>query len=152
VADESAISHVLLESLRERLRARPGSPAIEVAVHAAVEPDLEQRAWALVALARRLRQERAGELARLAVDGAIALDAGPAPTRAARTISVSLLADDGELDSAAALGEELLAQGQDAALLKALARVYWARWQETGNESWHERWWHVNVLRHDKTS
>jgi hypothetical protein len=151
VADDSAISHVLLENLRERLRARPGASAIELAVQAAVESEPEQRAWALVALGRRLRHERAGELARLAVDGAIALDAGSAPTRAARTVLVSLLADDGQLDAAGTLGEQLLTEGQDAALLKALARVYWARWQDTGDVAWHERWWQVSILRHDAT-
>jgi hypothetical protein len=152
VAEESAISHVLLESLRERLRSRHGLSTIELAVGAAVEPEVEQRAWGLVALARRLRQERSVEAARLAVDGAVALDAGPAPTRAAHTISVSLLADDGELEAAAALGEQLLADGHDAALLKALARVYWALFQETSDEAWHDRWWQINVLRHDQAS
>jgi hypothetical protein len=149
VVEDSSIRHVLLESMRARLRARPASSAIELAVCAAIEPEAEQRAWALVALAHRLRRERAGELARLAVDAAIAIDAGSAPTRAARTVSVSLLADDGHLGAAAALGEQLLHEGHDTGVLKALARVYWELWQETGDEAWHERWWEVNVLRHD---
>ncbi len=149
MADEAAISHVLLESLRERLRSRPARSAIELAVCAAIEPEAEQRAWGLVALAHRLRREKALEPARLAVDGAIALDAGPAVTRAARTVTVSLLADDGHLGAAAALGEQLLGEAQDPGVLKALARVYWELWQSTNDEAWHERWWQVNVLRTD---
>jgi hypothetical protein len=152
MADDSAISHVLLHSLRERLRARPVRSAIELAVCAAIEPEVEQRAWGLVALAHRLRRERATELARLALDGAIALDAGPAVTRAARTVSVSLLADDGHLGAAAALGEQLLAEAHDPGVLKALASVYWQLWQETKDEAWHDRWWQVNVLRQDLRS
>jgi hypothetical protein len=147
-ADDFSIPDVLLESLRERLRAPLGSSAIELAVWAAVETELEQRAWALVALAQRLRRERASELGRLAVDAAIALDAGPAPTRAARTVSVSLLADEGHLEAAVALGEQLLSEARDTSLLKALARVYWELWQQTEDEAWHERWWQVSVLRH----
>jgi len=149
MADDAAIPQILLESLRQRLRAPRGSSAIELAVWAAVEGDVEQRGWALVALAQRLRQERAGELARLAVDAAIALDAGSAQTRAARTVSVLLLADDGELMAAAALGEQLLGDGRDTNLLKALARVYWELWQETSDEDWHDRWWQINRIRHD---
>lgn len=149
MADDAAIPEILLESLRQRLRAPHGSSAIELAMWAAVEKDIEQRGWALVALAQRLRRERAGELARLAVDAAIALDAGRAQTRAARTVSVLLLADDGELNAAVALGEQLLTEAQDTSLLKALARVYWELWQDTGDEDWHDRWWHVNLLRHD---
>ncbi len=149
MADDSAMTHVLLESLRARLRARQSRSAIELAVCASIEPEAEQRAWALVALAHRLRRERSGDLARLAVDAAIAVDAGPAVTRAARTVSVSLLADDGHLGAAAALGEQLLAEAHDPGVLKALARVYWELWQETSDEAWHERWWDVNVLRHD---
>lgn len=150
MADDSAISHVLLQSLRERLRARPARSAIELAVCAAIEPEAEQRAWGLVALAHRLRRERATELARLAVDGAVALDAGPQVTRAARTVSVSLLADDGHLGAAAALGEQLLAEAHDPGVLKALAGVYWQLWQETNDAAWHDRWWNVNRLRHDE--
>jgi hypothetical protein len=152
VTDESAFSHELLNNLRARLRSRPVRSAVELAICAAIEPEAEQRAWGLVALAHRLRRERASELARLAIDGAIALDAGPAATRAARTVSVSLLADDGHLGAAAALGEQLLAEADDPAILKALARVYWELWQETNDEAWHERWSHVNSLRHDGRS
>jgi hypothetical protein len=149
MADDYAFTHVLLESLRERLRSRQMRSAIELAVSAAIEPEPEQRAWALVALAHRLRRERSGALARLAVDSVIALDAGPAPTRAARTVSVLLLADDGHLGAAAALGEQLLAEAHDPGVLKALARVYWERWQETKDEAWRDRWWQVSVGRHD---
>ncbi len=149
MTDDSAFRHVLLASLRERLRARPVRSAIELAVSAAIEPDVEQRALALVALADRLRRERAGELARLAVDATIALDAGPAPTRAARTVSVSLLADDGHLGAAATLGEQLLGEAHDPDVVEALARVYWELWQATNDEAWQERWWQVNVLRYD---
>jgi hypothetical protein len=152
MADDAAISHVLLQSLRERLRARPARSAIELAVCAAIEPEAEQRAWGLVALAHRLRRERATELARLAVDGAIALDAGPTVMRAARTVTVSLLADDGHLGAAAALGEQLLSEAHDQGVLKALASVYWQLWQETKDEAWHDRWWQVNVLRQDGRS
>lgn len=152
MADDSAFSHVLLSSLRERLRARPTRSAIELAVCAAIEPEAEQRAWGLVALAHRLRRERATELAQLAVDGAIALDAGPEVTRAARTVSVLLLADEGHLGAAAALGEQLFAEAHDQGILKALARVYWQLWQDTKDEAWHDRWWQVNVLRQDGRS
>jgi hypothetical protein len=73
-------------------------------------------------------------------------------TRAARTVSVSLLADDGNLGAAAALGEQLLSEAHDQGVLKALASVYWQLWQQTKDEAWHDRWWQVNVLRQDGRS
>ena len=108
-------------------------------------PSKEKRAWALVALASRLRREHELELARLALNAALALDASPEPTRAAYTCAVALHADEGDLTTALKLGEGLLADGQQPPLLRAMARVYWGLWKETKDESWHDRWWHVNV-------
>jgi hypothetical protein len=114
-------------------------------VQAAVTPDPAQRAWRLVALAARLRREHDLELARVAVRGALALDAGPEPTRAAYTCAVALRADEGDLATALRVGEELLADGQDAYLLKTMARVYWLLWRQTKDEEWHDRWWRIHV-------
>jgi hypothetical protein len=97
----------------------------------------------------RLRREHDTELARLAVEGAVALDAGEAPTRAAHTCSVALHADEGDLETAVKLGEELLAQSQDAYLLRTMARVYWSLWRQTKDEDWHDRWWRVHVRLND---
>lgn len=140
-----SISQALIDSLHSRLRGRSGSSTLELAVRAAVEPELERRAWALVGLAARLRREHELDLARLAVNGALALDAGPEPTRAAYTCAVALHADEGDLTTALKLGEELLAEAQHPTLLKTMARVYWALWKETKDEDWHDRWWSVNV-------
>ena len=63
-----------------------------------------------------------------------------------------LLADDGHLGAAAELGEHLLAEAHDPAVLKVLSRVYWERWQETDDEAWHDRWCQINVLRDEGTS
>jgi hypothetical protein len=143
-----SIPQVLVESLRARLRGAGETSTLHLAVQAAVAPEPEQRAWTLVALAARLRQEGSTELARRAVEGAVALDAGPAPTRAARACAVALLADDGDLETAVKLGEELLAEGEDAYLLKTMARVYWSLWRQTKDETWHDRWWRVHVRLH----
>jgi hypothetical protein len=143
-----SIPQVLVESLRARLRATGDAPTLELAVQAAVAPDPEQRAWLLVALAVRLRQEGSTELAKRAVEAAVALDVGAEPTRAARACAVALHADDGELETAVTLGEELLAEGHDAYLLKTMARVYWSLWRQTKDETWHDRWWRTHVRLH----
>ncbi len=65
MAGSPTIAHILLDSLRERLRADRGCTAIELATRAAVEPGREARAWALVALAARLRSDGSRELARI---------------------------------------------------------------------------------------
>jgi hypothetical protein len=152
VAGGPTIAHILLDSLRERLHPRYGCTAIELAVRASVEPGREQRAWALVALAARLRSDGSRELARIAIDAAVALDAGPGPTRAAYTCAVALHADEGDLETAAKLGEELLAEGHDAYLLRTMARVYWSLWRQTKDETWHDRWWRVHVRLHDSAA
>jgi hypothetical protein len=144
-----SIPQVLVESLRTRLRVPGETTSLRLAVQAAVASDPEQRAWSLVALAGRLRQEGCTELARRAVEGAVALNAGPEPTRAAHACAVALHADDGDLASAVKLGEELLAEGHDAYLLKTMARVYWSLWRQTKDETWHDRWWRVHVRLHE---
>jgi hypothetical protein len=147
-----SIPQVLVESLRARLRGAGSTSTLQLAVQAAAAPDPEQRAWTLVALAGRLRQEGSTELARQAVEAAMTLDAGQEPTRAARACGVALHADDGDLETAAKLGEELLAEGHDAYLLKTMARVYWGLWRQTKDETWHDRWWRVHVRLHDATT
>ena len=149
MASGPSISQVLVESLRSNLRGPRETSTIKLEVQAAVAPDREQRAWMLVALAARMRQEGRTDLARVAVDGAVALDGGPAPTRAARTCMVSIHADDGDFDAAVKLGEELLAEGADPYLLKAMARVYWGLWRKTKDEAWHDRWWRIHVRLHE---
>jgi hypothetical protein len=149
VASGPSLSQALVESLRSHLRGPRENATIELAVQAAIEPDREQRAWKLVALAARMRQEGRTDLARVAVDGAVALDAGAAPTRAAQTCAVGLHADDGDFEAAAKLGEELLAEGHDPYLLKAMARVYWGLWRKTKDETWHDRWWRIHVRLHE---
>ena len=147
-----SIPQVLVESLRARLRGAGETSTLQLAVQAAVAPDPEQRAWTLVALAGRLRREGSTELARRAVEAALTLDAGREPTRAAHACAVALHADDGDLETAAKLGEELLAEGHDAYLLKTMARVYWGLWRETKDETWHDRWWRIHVRLHDTTA
>jgi hypothetical protein len=146
-----SIPQVLVESLRTQLRG-PRETTVELALQAAVAPDRAQRAWRLVALAVRLRREHDFELARLAVNGAIALDAGPEPTRAAYTCAVALHADEGDLATAVKVGEELLAEGPDTYLLKTMARVYWSLWRQTKDETWHDRWWRVHVRLHEPSA
>ena len=144
-----SIPQVLVESLRARLRGAGPTSTVQLAVQAAVAPEPEQRAWMLVALAGRLRQEGSTELARQAVDAAVALNAGPEPTRAAQACAVALLVDEGDLQAAVKLGEELLAEGHDAYLLRTMARVYWSLWRQTKDETWHDRWWRVHVRLHE---
>jgi hypothetical protein len=144
-----SIPQVLVESLRARLRGAGPTSTVQLAVQAAVAPDPEQRAWMLVALAGRLRQEGSTELARQAVDAAVTLNAGLEPTRAAQACAVALHADEGDLETAAKLGEELLAEGHDAYLLRTMARVYWSLWRQTKDETWHDRWWRVHVRLHE---
>jgi hypothetical protein len=105
-----------------------------------------------VALAARLRREHDLDLARVAVRGALALDAGTEPTRAAYTCAVALHADEGDLATAVRVGEELLAEGQDAYLLKTMARVYWLMWRDTKDEAWHDRWWRIHVRLHESAA
>jgi hypothetical protein len=147
-----SLPQVLVESLRTRLRGARETSTLQLAVQAAVAPDPERRAWTLVALAGRLRQEGSTELARRAVEGALALDAGRAPTRAAHACAAALHADEGDLEAAVKLGEELLADGHDAYPLKTMARVYWSLWRQTKDETWHDRWWRVHVRLHDSAA
>jgi hypothetical protein len=146
VAGGPTIAHILLDGLRERLRAERGCTAIELAIRAAVEPGREARAWALVALAARLRADGSRELARVAIDAAVALDAGAGPTRAAYTCAVALHADDGDLRSAVKLGEELMEEGHNEFLLQAMSRVYWDLWKDTEDAVWLRGWRRVNGL------
>jgi hypothetical protein len=149
VSSGPSLPQVLVESLRARLRREQGGSALEQAVRAAAEPDRDRRAWALVALATRLRREGEGDVARLAVHGALTLDAGAEPTRAAYVCAVALHADEGDLATAVKVGEELLADGYDVALVRTMARVYWALWKQTRDEDWHERWWGMHVRLHE---
>jgi hypothetical protein len=146
VAGSPTIAHILLDSLRERLRPQYGCTAIELAVRAAVEPGREARAWTLVALAARLRADGSRELARVVIDAAVALDAGPGPTRAAYTCAVALHADEGDLRRAVKLGEELLDEGYHPQLLQAMSRVYWELWKDTEDADWLAGWRRVNGL------
>jgi hypothetical protein len=140
-----SVPQILVESLRSRLRGARESSTLELAMHAAATADVERRAWMLATLAARLRREHEPELARLAIEGAVALGAGPEATRAARTCAIALHADDGDFETAVRLGEELLAEGRDPYLLKTMARVYWGLWRETKDELWHDSWWRVHV-------
>ena len=149
MAGGPSIPQVLVDSLRARVQGQVGESLLEQAVRAAVELDRERRAWALVALAAKLRREKQGELARLAVEGAVGLDAGVEPTRAANTCAVALYTDDGDLESAVKLGEKLLASGRDAYLLQTMARVYWGLWKETQEDTWHDRWWRIHAQLHE---
>ena len=146
MAGGPTIAHILLDSLRERLRPQYGCTAIELAVRAAVEPGREQRAWALVALAARLRADGSRELARIAIDAAVALDAGPGPTRAAYTCAMAIHADEGDLQTAVKLGEELLEEGCFPELLQAMSRIYWELWKDTEDAVWLRGWRRVNGL------
>jgi hypothetical protein len=146
VAGGPTIAHILLDSLRGRLRPQYGCTAIELALRAAVEPGREARAWALVALATRLRADGSRELARIAIDAAVALDAGALPTRAAYTCAVALHADEGDLRTAVKLGEELLEEGCHPDLLRALSRAYWELWKDTEDADWLAGWRRVNGM------
>ena len=146
MAGGPTIAHILLDGLRQRLRADRGCTAIELAIRAAVEPGREARAWALVALAARLRADGSRELARDAIDAAVALDAGAGPTRAAYTCAVAIHADEGDLRSAVKLGEELMEEGHNASLLQAMSRVYWDLWKDTEDAVWLRGWRRVNGL------
>jgi hypothetical protein len=146
-----SIPQALLESVRALLRGGDAS-SLDLAVQAAVGLDPEERAWTLVALARRLRRDGNVELARRAVEAAVALEAGPEATRAAGACSVALYADEGDLATAVKVGEELLAEGHDAYLLKTMARVYWNLWRQTKDETWHDRWWRMHVRMHESTA
>jgi hypothetical protein len=150
VVSGPSLPQSLVESLRAHLRG-PRESTLELAVQAAAAPDPAQRAWRLVALAARLRREHDLALARIAVNAAISLDAGPEPTRAAYTCAVALHADEGDLATAVRIGEGLLADGHDAYLLKTMARVYWSLWRQTKEEDWHDRWWQVHVRLHEPT-
>jgi hypothetical protein len=147
----STLPQALVESIRDRLGSRRPASTIELAVHAAVEPERERRAWALVSVASRLRREHELDLARIALNGALALDAGPEPTRAAYLSAVALHADEGDLMTALKLGEGLLADRQEPRLLREMARVYWGMWKETKDEAWHDRWWGVDVRLREAT-
>ena len=130
------IAHILLDSLRERLRPDGGCTAIELAIRAAVEPGREARAWALVALAASLRGRRAASSRAWRSTRRSSLDAGAGPTRAAYTCAVAIHADEGDLRAAVKLGEELIEEGYHAHLLQAMSRVYWELWKDTEDAVW----------------
>jgi hypothetical protein len=147
-----SIPEALLESVRALLRGAGDASSLDLAVQAAVGLDPEERAWTLVALARRLRRDGHVDFARRAVEAAVALDAGPEPTRAAQACAVVLHADEGDLETAVELGEALLAEGHDEYLLKTMARVYWSLWRQTKDETWHDRWWRIHVRLHEASA
>jgi hypothetical protein len=61
-------------------------------------------------------------------------------TRAAYTCAVAIHADNGDLETARKIGEEELTAGADEHILKVMARVYWALWQETRLVEYRDRW------------
>ena len=116
-----------------------------MAIRAAIENGRDDRAWSLVKLAAQLRDENEIELARTAIDAAVALDAAPEPTRAAYTCAVAIHVDEGDLMTAKKLGEGLLAEGHDEYLLKAMARVYWELYLKTEESAYRDRWQQIGL-------
>lgn len=151
-ADESSmpggptIAEELCRQLRSRLRDRGSLAPLEIAISAAAERSADQRAWGLVTVAKHLRSDGDFDLAMLAIEAAVSIDAGGEPTRAAYTCAVAIHADRGELDTAYTLAEELVSESADPYALKALARVCWELWERTEAERYRVRLREIDSL------
>jgi hypothetical protein len=146
MAGGSTIAQILLDQLRVKLRSQRELSTHELAVRAAVETAPPDRAWALVTFAARLREEGDTAGAWMAINAAVALDAGDEPTRGAYVCAIALHADSGDLGAAIRVGEELLSSGSEKHLLNAMARVYWEQWQATHDESARLKWQQMSKL------
>jgi len=140
------IAQVLADAAKAKARRPASADSFGKAIDAAVECDGEQRAWRLVVLASALREESRAERALEVLDAAVALRPPRAAQRAAFTCAAAIHADNGDLDTARKLVEELLAEGTDDHVLKIAARTYWELYEATKEEAFFERWKHVGAL------
>ena len=130
---------VLLQQVKQAARTAQRETLLDYAIHAATEPDRNQRAWALVSLAKQLRGEEQHERALTVLDAAVAIN----PTWEAQSAAFTLAAihcDRNELDKARAICDETLARGVNVYVLKTAARVYWELAQSTKVQELYDKW------------
>lgn len=120
---------------------------LDLAIRAAGEADRTQRAWALVALAARLRRDGEHERALAILDLVVEMGPREDVRRAAFTCAIAVHTDRGDLVTAAKIaGANDDLDEADPYLLRTLARTYWELWQETGDEGFEARWRHCVFL------
>jgi tetratricopeptide (TPR) repeat protein len=138
--DPDFLEQVLLQQVRQAQRAQPKETSFECAVAAALATTVDERAWALVSLAARLRSEGNVDLALRVLDAAVAFGPEWRAQSAAFTTAAAIHCDLGQLDTARAICDETLARGVDPYLLKIALRVYWELFRSTKLEEFRVRW------------
>jgi hypothetical protein len=136
--DTDFLPHVLLEKVRQTRR-RQRVTALDCAIDAATATDAEQRAWALVALAARLREDDERARALEVLDAVVAFDPPWEVQSAAFTTAAAIHCDLGDLKTARSICDETLAKGVNEYILSAAVRVYWELARSTRLQEFHDR-------------
>lgn len=109
--------------------------SFELALSAASARNAEQRAWALVELAASLRREERWQEALGVLDLVVEQAPPPQAELAAYTCAVAVHCDLEDYDTARVVGEEARARAVSPHLMRALGRLYYRLFQESGDEA-----------------
>ena len=131
---------VLLQQVKQAARSVQRETLLDYAIHAAIEPDRDQRAWALVSLAKQLRDDEQHERALNVLDAVVALDPSWDAQSAAFTVAAAIHCDRKEFDKARAICDETMDRGINVYVLKTAARVYWESAQATKVQEFYDKW------------
>ena len=136
--DTDFLPHVLLERVRQT-RKRQRATALDCAIDAATATDAEQRAWALVALAARLREDDERARALEVLDSVVAFDPSWEAQSAAFTTAAAIHCDLGDFKTARSICDQTLAKGVNEYILSAAVRVYWELARSTKLQEFYDR-------------
>lgn len=131
---------VLLEKVRQTRKNIRRETTLDYAIHAAIATDAEQRAWALVGLAARLRDDDERQTALDVLDAVVAFDPSWEIQSAAFTTAAAIHCDLGDLGTARSLCDQTLSKGVNRFILGAAVRIYWELAQSTKLQEFYDRW------------
>ncbi len=138
--DNDFLPGILLAEVQRRRKGAARTTTLDCAIDAAMAIERDDRGWALVALAARLRSDEAYQAGLDVLDAAIALDPSWEVQTAAFTTAAAIHCDLGDLNKARAICDQTLARGVTPYLLKAAARIYWELAQTTRLQEFYDRW------------
>jgi hypothetical protein len=137
--DDDLLPGLLLNQVRQARKAAPKETTLDYAIDAAVAVGRDEQAWALVALAARLREDGDRKRGLAVLDAAVALNPGWEVQSAAFTTAAAIHCDLGDLDTARAICDQTLSRGVDKYILSAAVRVYWELARSTKLQEFHDR-------------
>lgn len=109
--------------------------SFELALSAASAHSAEQRAWALVELAASLRREERWQEALGVLDHVVEQKPSPEAELAAYTCAIAVHCDLKDYETARVVGEYARGRAVSPYLMRALGRMYYRLFEETGDEA-----------------